>query len=104
MAGSISLKLARAALALTLSSHASAQQAKAPEDIGLDFEFLRVGLTRKAVVDRLGAPNAQSKSETLAVTQRKLTWVDPEGQRYVASFLFDRLWRWKKCSATATDC
>ena len=67
-------------------------------DLELDFEFLKPGLERKSVIDLLGPPIIQSKSQSLFVEHRKLTWISPNGTRYTASFVHDRLWRWKKCS------
>jgi hypothetical protein len=86
------------ALVVGISGAATAQ------DIGLDFHFLEVGMKRKAVIARLGTPNAETQSQTLFVKYRRLTWLDPEGRRYSASFVSDLLFRWKTCSPGAGDC
>jgi hypothetical protein len=86
------------AFAISISTAAVAQ------DIELDFHFLRFGLPHKEVVKMLGDPAAEVISRTLAIKQRRLTWVDDEGQKFVASFIEDRLWSWKKCSARVTEC
>lgn len=74
------------------------------QDIALDFHFLKLGLSRKAVVKLLGKPKAETESQTLAIKYRRLTWIDPEGQKYSAAFILDRLFRWKTCSAAVVDC
>lgn len=74
------------------------------QDIDLDFHFLKFGLSRKAVVALLGTPDATAEWRTLAIKHYRLVWLSPEGGRYSASFLNDRLFRWKKCSAGLADC
>jgi hypothetical protein len=95
--------LVSTALAIVLSGVAFAQD-NGTGDIELDFRFLHLGLTRKAVVNMLGTPNASTDSKTLAISYHKLMWLGPEGKKFVASFVQDRLWRWKVCSATVADC
>lgn len=86
------------ALSISISSAAVAH------DVELDFHFLRFGLARKEVIGMLGEPTAEVISRTFAVKRRRLTWVDNEGQKFVASFVQDRLWHWKKCSARIVEC
>jgi hypothetical protein len=74
------------------------------ESSELDFRFLRAGLTRKAVVGKLGAPMAQTESQTFALKSHKLMWTGPDGQRFVAAFINNRLWRWKTCSVGVAEC
>lgn len=76
----------------------------ASQDLEIDFEFLKVGQTRKAVVDKLGEPSSQSRSSSFHIEYRKLTWVGSDGWRYTTSFIQNRLWRWKKCSPSSADC
>lgn len=92
------------AFAITFSGITLAQDSKAAEDIELDFHFLHLGLSRKAVVNILGTPNASTESETFKISYHKLSWLGPDGKKYIASFFQDRLWRWKRCSASVTDC
>lgn len=92
------------ALAVTIASAVVAQETKPAQDIELDFHFLRLGLTRKNVINMLGTPSALAESQTLAIKYQKLMWIGPEGQKYVAAFVHNRLWRWKTCSATVSDC
>ena len=73
-------------------------------DVEIDFEFLKVGLKRKAVIELLGPPSAQSKSQSLFVGHRKLVWITPSGARYATFFVHDRLWRWKKCTPGLKGC
>jgi hypothetical protein len=96
--------LTSAVLASTMFGIASAQDSASLPDIELDFRFLRLGLPRKGVIRMLGTPNAETESETLHIKYHKLTWNTPDGQKFVAAFVHDRLWRWKKCSATVVDC
>jgi hypothetical protein len=86
------------ALVMSMSSAVIAQ------NIELDFHFLEVGMKRKAVIAALGTPNTETQSQTLFIKYRRLTWLDPEGRRYSASFVSDRLFGWKICSAGAGDC
>ena len=74
------------ALAIVITTIAAAQEAKVP-DIELDFRFLRLGLSRKAVINTMGAPNSQTKSQTLMIKYHRLMWTDPEGQKFVAAFV-----------------
>jgi hypothetical protein len=84
---------------------AVAEEEKAPTlDIELDFRFLRAGLTRKAVIAMLGIPMAQTESQTFALKSHKLMWTGPDGQRFVAAFINNRLWRWKTCSVSVAEC
>jgi hypothetical protein len=76
----------------------------AAQDLDLDFRSLKLGLSREAVVNMLGNPVAEIESPTLSIKYRQLLWVDPTGRRYTASFVFDRLFRWKKCSPRVRDC
>jgi len=88
----------------TTTGGAISQEIKSSHDIALDFRFLRLGETRKAVIDLLGMPIAQAESRTLNVRYDRLTWIGPQGQKFVASFVFNRLWRWKTCSDTESGC
>jgi hypothetical protein len=92
------------ALMVVYPGAASSQEDKPTEDIELDFHFLHLGLSRKAVVKMFGTPNTSAESKTLMVSYSKLTWLGPDGKTFVAAFVQDRLWRWKTCSATVTDC
>jgi hypothetical protein len=92
------LILVSGALVMSMSSAVTAQ------DIDLDFHFLAVGMKRKAVIAMLGTPNAETQSQTLFIKYRRLTWLNPEGRKYSASFVSDRLFRWKTCSAGPGDC
>lgn len=92
------------ALAIAVAGAAIAQDSKPAPDLELDFNFLRLGLTRRAVIDMLGTPDAQAQSRTLAIKYHKLMWTGPEGKKFVAAFIHDRLWRWKTCSASVADC
>ncbi len=74
------------------------------QDLELDFHFLKLGFTRKAVIEMLGEPASQTKSTTLFVEYRRLVWIGPDGEQYVTSFVQNRLWRWKKCSASIKKC
>lgn len=76
----------------------------AAQDLELDFHFLKLGLTRNTVVEMLGPPMAQSKSNTLFIEYRRLIWIGSDGQKYVASFIQNRLWRWKTCTASIMSC
>jgi len=93
-----------AVAALAISRLAFAQDASAPKDIELDFRFLAIGDTRQIVLAKLGPPNGEAETTTLAVKQHRLMWVGPGGRKFVASFLFNRLWRSKVCSASVADC
>jgi hypothetical protein len=90
-------------LAIFLSGAAVGQE-PGTRDIELDFRFLRLGLTREAVVSMLGAPSGQVESQTFAIKHHKLMWVTSEGQKFVAAFIQNKLWRWKTCSASVVDC
>jgi hypothetical protein len=90
---------------ILLAAGAFAEEEKAPPlDIELDFRFLRAGLTRKAVVEMLGTPGGQTESQTFALKFHKLMWTGPDGRRFVAAFINNRLWRWKTCSVSVADC
>lgn len=90
---------------IILAGGAVAEGEKAPAlDIELDFRFLRAGLTRKAVIGMLGTPIAQTESQTFGLKSHKLMWTGPDGQRFVASFINDRLWLWKTCSVSVAQC
>jgi hypothetical protein len=91
------------ALAMILVNVTIAKEIKVP-DVELDFHFLHLGLSRKAVVSLLGKPSAQAESETLTIKYHKLMWVGSDGTNFVAAFVQDRLWRWKTCSVSLTDC
>jgi len=91
------------ALAISLAGVAVGQELST-HDIELDFRFLRLGLTRKAVVSMLGAPSGQVESQTFAIKYHKLMWVSPEGRKFVAAFIQNKLWRWKTCSPSVVDC
>jgi hypothetical protein len=96
--------LTSAVLVSAMFGTASAQDSAPTPDIELDFKFLRLGLPRKGVISMLGTPNAQTESQTLHIKYHKLSWNTPDGQKFVAAFIHDRLWRWKKCSATVLNC
>ena len=91
-------KLVCCALVALTSASAEAQ------DLDIDFHFLKLGLTRKAVTDMLGPPTAQSKSKSLFIEYRRLIWIGPDGQKYTASFVQNRLWRWKNCTPSIKSC
>jgi hypothetical protein len=91
------------ALAMSPATVTVAEEFKV-RDIELDFHFLRLGLTRKTVVGMLGEPGAEAVSQTLAIKYHKLIWTGPDGQRFVAAFVQNRLWRWKRCSTGVADC
>ena len=74
------------------------------QDLEMRFRSLKLGLTRDAVVSMLGAPHTETDSSTFSITYERLTWVGPGGRRFVASFIHDRLWRWKSCSASVENC
>src|SRR2546423_97943 len=74
------------------------------QDVELDFHFLKFGQARKAVVKLLGGPDSISESHTLAIKYHRLEWIGLKKERFVAFFLNDRLFRWKKCSAGRATC
>jgi hypothetical protein len=94
----MALVLVSGALVMSMSSAVTA------EDIELDFRFLEVGMKRKAVVAILGLPKAETESQTLFVKYRRLTWLGQDGRKYSASFVSDRLFRWKICAGSVGSC
>jgi hypothetical protein len=90
--------IAAALVTATLISEAAAS------DRELDFYFLKFGQRRNAVVEILGPPDAESRAETLSFKHHRLIWLDQDGRKYAASFLNDRLFRWKTCTAQTRGC
>lgn len=74
------------------------------KDVEFDFHFLKFGFTRKKVIGMLGTPKASAEWHTLAIKYHRLEWVASSGERFVALFFNDRLFRWKKCSALSALC
>jgi hypothetical protein len=73
-------------------------------DIGLNYHFLKVGLTRKAVVEMFGPAAAEMESRTIGIRQHRLTWIEPDGTKFAVFFVAQRAWRWKRCSASVAEC
>jgi hypothetical protein len=69
-----------------------------------NFESLKLGLTRGSVISMLGAPNSETDSTTFYIKYERLTWIGAGNRQFIASFIQDRLWRWKSCSASVTNC
>lgn len=74
------------------------------QDLELNFEFLKVGDTRKALIDALGAPSAETRSHSLGIEHRRLIWLGSNGKKFTASLVGGRLWRWKRCTGSPIDC
>lgn len=76
--------------------------ALAEPDIELNWNFLKFGMTRAAVVKILGEPSAESKSIVVIVEHRKLFWF--ADRVFVATFVQDRLLHWKRCDRGVARC
>jgi hypothetical protein len=78
--------------------------ASAAGDHEIDFRFLKFGQARRAVVEMMGTPDSETRTETLSLRRHRLIWLDDDGRRYVASFLNNRLFYWKTCTPGARGC
>jgi hypothetical protein len=77
----------------------------AAQDLEQNFQRkLSIGDRREAVLTLLGAPTFETKSYTISIKHDRMTWISVGGRRFVALFVFDRLYGWKTCSNPANDC
>jgi hypothetical protein len=90
-------------LAIATLESVHAEDNSAP-DVELQFRFLKVGLSRKAAIKQLGDPTTSIESRTLSIRYDKLTWLGPDGRKFVAGFVANKLVRWRTCTSNVAEC
>jgi hypothetical protein len=89
-------------LAIVFVTVAVVSSTVAAQDI--DSTTLRVGQQKSELLTQLGAPVDVAEARTLGIKTARYRWVASGGRRLTVNLVFDHVFRWQICSASAVDC